>query len=793
MNDILFRNNNQGIVKRMAKRSIKAEKVRNVLIIITIAFSTCLILATMLYFFGTQRASLNRAEGMYQATISNLDEKTADVIKNDDRVLASFSYMLGMLDYGEYKVTVRSMDENLIQLAKYPAMNGRLPESENEVAVTQAFLDRKGLSVGIGDIIQLGMTGNKQDYIICGVLPNTDSNYTIYVTPSFVKKYAEQPLYIAYISAKGTDGLPEDSIKQYLNNITKEWEVESRDIDFSSYYFSLIRQRSSQYLMVIIFVILIVSLASALVIYSLFFVSIIRKTNEYGKLRTIGATARQIRRMVMTEGRTLFLIAFPIGFITGAMAGYALVPNGWNLFTVLGAGAFVALLMYFCVMFTVKHPAKLASAVTPIEAIRTSVENEETFNKHTKKLNRSLLPRNLAFINFSRNKKKTILTITSLGICGTLLMASSAYFNSVDPVNVAREVFPYGQIRIELGDYGSQSHNSEQFFELQKSNPLSPDLAEQIVNIEGVKDIKIYSGTVLNMTTPTGYENPCLADGFGTDQQELIQKYLLAGTADIQELIQNKGILIKQMPQWNELFGWEVSVGDKIILQIGANEPFETTVMGIVDESIPYGGNELMFIPLETLKSMMPIDNLNYQILIDTDDNDWEEVRKEISKILPTNARVYVTTLNAWVENYEGLLANYRTPVYVFILFIGVFGILNLLNTLITNVLVRKRELGVLQAVGMSSRQVSKMLLMEGLLYTFGAFFFSILFGTLFGILICKVFSAMSVLGEVSYHFPILEMTGFFVLILTAQVIFSLVTIKQLRSQSLVDQIRELA
>ncbi len=788
-----FDNDTRTIVQKLAKKNLKADMTRNVLIIVTIAFATCLIMATILYFFGGQRASRNSAEGMYQANISDLDDEAARIIQNDDRVLAGFSYLMGMIDYGEYKVTVRSMDENLMQLAKYPAIEGRLPETENEVAVTQAFLDRKGLSSRIGDTIRLGLTGDEQSYTVCGILPVTESNYAIYVTPSFVKNNAENPMYSAYIHAKGTDALSEEGLKKYIRGLAGEWGIELRDVDFSSYYFSLIRQRSFEYMTVITFVILIVALACALVIYSLFFVSIIRKTNEYGKLRTIGTTSRQIRQIVMKEGRRLSVTAIPIGLIVGAVAGHVLVPNGWAASTVLIVGAFVAILMYLCVMLTIRRPAKLASKVTPIEAIRYSAGNEEIIAKSTRRLKRSLSSSRLALINFSRNKKKTVLTIASLGVCGILLMTSSAYFNSIDPVEVARGVFPYGRIRIELGDYGSQSHNSEQFVELQRDNPLSSDLIQQLAAIPGVKDMRVYSGTVLNVTTPTGYENPFLADAVSIDRQAFLEEYLVAGTADLQELIENNGIVIKQSEQWAELFGWEVAIGDKVMVQAGSGERMEATVMGIVDENIPYGGYEMLLMPLETLSALMPVENLNYQVLLDTEDSDWERVREEVRTILPANARVYVTTLNAWAENYQDLLENYRNPVYIFILFIGVFGVLNLLNTLITNILTRKRELGILQAVGMSNHQISKMLLTEGLLYTLGVFMLSISFGTLFGILVCKVFSAMSVFGKVNYQCPTWEMAGFFILMLAIQVAFSLITIKQLRKQSLVEQIRELA
>lgn len=788
-----FENDTSAVVKKLAKRNLTADRTRNILIVMTIAFAACLIMATALYAIGTQRASRNHAAGMYQANISGLDDETACAIQNDDRVLAGFSFFLGMLDHGEYKVTVRSMDENLIRLAKYPALTGRLPETENEVAVTQALLDREGFTVQVGDTIPLALTGARQHYTVCGILPVTDSNYSIFVTPALIKEHAENPVYSAYINVQGTDGLPEESIKACIQSLAGEWGVDSKDVDFSGYYFALIRQRSLEYMTAVLFVIIIVILACVLVIYSLFFVSIIKKTNEYGKLRTIGTTARQVRRIVMKEGRSLSKIGIPIGLILGAAAGYALVPSGWAIHTVLIAGALVAVLMYLCIMLAVRHPAKLASKVTPIEAIRYSAGKDEVTAKSTKRLRRSLSDGRLALINFSRNKKKTILTVASLGICGILLMASSAYFNSIDPVNVARGVFPYGQVRIELGDYGSQSHSSEEFVELQGENPLSPGLTQRLAEIDGVKDMRVYRGTVLNVTTPTGYENPFLADAFSVDRQALLEEYLIAGTADLQELTANNGVVIKQSSQLAELFDWEVSIGDQLTIQAGTGERKEVTVMGIVDESIPYGGYELIYMPLETLSVLMPAENLNYQVLLDTADSDWEQVREEVRRLLPENARLYVTALNDWAENYKGLLANYRTPVYLFVLLIGVFGALNLLNTLITNVLTRKRELGVLQAVGMGRRQVSKMLLTEGLLYTAGAFVLSISFGTLFGVLLCRVFSAMSVFGEVSYHFPVWEMTGFFSLMLAVQIAFSFATIKQLRSQSLVEQIRELS
>lgn len=61
---------------------------------------------------------------------------------------------------------------------------------------------------------------------------------------------------------------------------------------------------------------------------------------------------------------------------------------------------------------------------------------------------------------------------------------------SIDPLEMARRIFPYGEIRLELGDYGPQAHNSEQYSELQKSNPLTEDFIGSIRGIDGVETVK---------------------------------------------------------------------------------------------------------------------------------------------------------------------------------------------------------------------------------------------------------------------------------------------------------------
>ncbi len=787
-----FENDTGAVIKKLAKRNLKTDKSRNILMIITIALAACLVMATTLYFFASQRASLNDAVGRYQAVIDEVDNDMITKLTNDDRVQVGVSSLLGLVSYGDYKLTVRSVDETLMKLAKYPDLEGKLPESTNEIAVTKAFLNRAGLSKSVGDTVSLNLGDGEKEYILCGILPVEDSNYSVYVSQSYIEKKAGAPAYSAYVRLNGSDGWSKSSIQAELSALCGELGIRPEKMQFSTYYISLIEQRGSQYVAIIAFISLIVALVCILVIYSLFYVSITRKTNEYGKLRTIGITGRQMKRIVFREGFFLSVIGIPIGILAGAAAGYILVPRGFHTLMVFAIAAITALFMYLCVMIAVIKPARTAARVTPIEAVRYAADHNDVAFRKTKSLHRSLSAKNLAFLNFARNKKKTALTVLSLGVCGVLLMSSSAYFNSIDPLAMARRSFPYGEIRLELGDYGPQAHDSEQYSELQKSNPLTEDFMELIRGIDGVEEVKTYQGTVLDVHMPTGDREPVVSEGFTPDSGKMLEQYLVEGTADLQELLHNNGILIENGPQWEETFGWEVSVGDELQIEAGG-QPRKVKVMGIVDADIPYGGYDTLFIPLEMLSEIVPAENLNYQFIVDTDDNKWEAVKDEIQKIIPSTSRLYVSTLDEWVGAYRDKLLNYRIPVYIFVMFIGVFGIINLLNTLITNILTRKRELGVLQAVGLSSRQLSKMLLTEGLFYIFGVLLISVSFGTLMGHLLCTVFSTMSLFGKVSYQFPTFEMFSFFLLMLAVWMLFSYLSIRQIKKRSLVDQIRELS
>ena len=231
-----FENDTSAIVKKLAKRNLKKDKSRNILIIITIALAACLIMATALYFFASGRRSLHDAAGRYQAVIDEADSGMITKLANDDRVQVGVSHLLGLVSCGDYRFTVRSMDETLMKLAKYPDLEGTLPESADEIAVTKAFLDRIGLSRSVGDRISLNLGDGEKEYMLCGILPAEDSNDSVFVSQAYIENKVSAPAYSAYIRLNGSDGWSKAAIQAELSALCGELGIEPRQMQFSTYY-----------------------------------------------------------------------------------------------------------------------------------------------------------------------------------------------------------------------------------------------------------------------------------------------------------------------------------------------------------------------------------------------------------------------------------------------------------------------------------------------------------------------------------------------------------------------------
>ena len=164
-------------------------------------------------------------------------------------------------------------------------------------------------------------------------------------------------------------------MKESILSIAKNMGIEEYDVRINTDYINA-SNPDPQVIAGGIIVALIIILSSMLVIYSIFYVSVINKVHEYGKLRAVGATKRQIRKIILREGFILSCISIPLGIAIGYLIGQVVIlkalkmdrygVGGMNIFIAIG----VAVITVISVLLSLLKPMKMACNISPVEAMR---------------------------------------------------------------------------------------------------------------------------------------------------------------------------------------------------------------------------------------------------------------------------------------------------------------------------------------------------------------------------------------------------------------------------------------
>ena len=410
----MLKNLNAGIIRRLAANSLKSDKKRNLFLIITIAFSACLMLTLSLKILG-ENTKVNRyMRGRYQTVFNDLSEQEIRELRERPEVEASGRKKgLCAPRIKDYTLNVEYADQSAASLLTYGNITGSWLETEEEVAVEEAYLEHLGLPAVPGQILPLDLgDGSVRDYTVSGVLmgENETRVYKVIVSEAYMQAVFDgNPRYDMYIRLKDTENDNMEILKDKVRAFAAANGVAENKVFYSSTYFSLGEDLPIEKILAILFCCVLIVIATSLVIYSLFYISVIAKTQEYGRLRVIGTTKKQIRRLVRKEGMFLSGIAIPAGLVLGCILGFLLVPEGWKWSISLLFVIVIGVITEAAVMISIRTPVKIASSVSPVEAVRISAAEEN--RKTGKRKRRKMTPLNLAILNFSRNKRKAVLTL----------------------------------------------------------------------------------------------------------------------------------------------------------------------------------------------------------------------------------------------------------------------------------------------------------------------------------------------------------------------------------------------
>ena len=557
-----FENDTGAIAKRVSNRSISANRKRNTFIVLTIALASALLSAIVLYGLGVIQETQDRNQKTAQIMYHAISEQQGQELYHQEEIAWVGEFLNAFSEQVNHStVHFTYANADMLKSQSMP-WSGDLPTFEDEIVVQGSFLDSLGYSNELGQTIQIPFSdGTIHDFKLTGILnvkTGDIGRYTAIISKESVRRqYGNRGMIDYYIGLKDAQSMSEEKATTYANTLAQQLGISDDNVIVRSTYFDLRDENRGSDMLFYFLIGFITFIGSGIVIYSIFYISVAGNIRNYGQLRTIGTTKRQIKKMVYREGKLLAAIAIPIGLVIGNVIGYFLVPAGWYWLTALCVTAGVGLFAFIIVMIAIHTPVKRAAAVSPLEALRYSDYKGEI--KESSVLHRKVTPASLAKMNLSRQKAKSVLTILSLSLGGVLVVLISTMLASYDGVAEARgRAFPVGEFNIKLNANQSFDTAHISLTELQRQNLYHDDFEKAIESIDGVTETVrwYYTDAEYSVNGNSGK----WIQGFRRDEQQNLEKERVAGTVDYDELIAGNGIVLLQGRA--DLYDIKAALGD---------------------------------------------------------------------------------------------------------------------------------------------------------------------------------------------------------------------------------------
>lgn len=812
---------------RVAYCNMRHYKSKNILIGIAIILTTLLLFVIPSIgkdMVEVNFAVINKIYPTWHALYRNVDESTVmKLAAHHDVKTYGLRSDAGYMNLEDATVSMMYMDRTGMELYKVKLKEGQLPQKENDIVVSKGILEALGQNGKIGDTITVpyqilkddGLDYTKEkDFRICGFLADNESSkeqkqYTSLVSEAFLKAEipVEQVKYRFLLQVNGQKGNTTADYTETIQNIARQFGISEDDMNINKEYLAA-NYVDPATIPVIVGIMLIVVLAGIITIYRVYYVSMNQRVREFGKLKAIGATKRQLRQIVLREGMGVALFAIPIGLLIGTVAvkvvllqfvehakdsnvliteAYKVVAKGevqlyyWWIYL-------LAIAVTLCTVYlSLMKPMRMAAKVSEIEAMRYQGGSKR--QKSSRKGYQFLNIGRLTKRNLAENKKKSTITIVSMAVTGIFVMMVATVLSCANPMESAKSSI-VGQYEISpIVESGNKEHPEYEWAEVQKNNPLNEGLKQQIEELDGVERVDVFtalkvSGGPFEEKIGTEFIN-----GVPEEYAEELKKGITEGNVTYEELKSgDKVILDRALLHWYP----DIKVGDKLKLNIhdGDNtfqKEIEVAAIGEYGRGLT---NYNCLIMAKEGAEKLTINNSSsyFQVIADKDYD--EALEASLQAIVDGSGRLQMRTWKNEYDTWENAIQMTRGACYAFIIILAAISIMNLINTMINSVHVRKKELGMMQAIGMSDRQLMKMLQLEGIFYTVGTLIISIGVGSLAGYPLFLYAKRTGMFDISTYHYPV---TAAIIIILTLFVIQMLLAIfiaKSVRKDSLIERIR---
>lgn len=836
------------ILHTLTIRSFQKNKGRNLAAVLAILLTTMMF--TTLFTLA-QSMEKHLAEMYLRQAGTKAHTSTKQITEEQIEKLASHP---NIVSYG--KTIVVGLAENLnltgrqveirsasSQYAKdafsYPTA-GRMPQSKDEIALDTLILERLGIQPKLGQQVTLEWRKDlsspkitSSTFTLCGFW---EGNLSVYASMAWV---SEDFALEACGGAAETDegqicGLRMMSINfADSKNIEEKTSVVLSDSGLPGLKFqtnltytpelqhSILMESLPMYAgMFLVF------LAGYLIIFNVFQISVASDIQFYGKLKTLGMTKKQIKRMLYSQGNLLSLTVIPIGLILGYLLGIVLLPvwiadEGTKAVVSANPVIFIgsALFTYITVMISCCLPAHLAGKVSPIEALRYTDTDTKGKQKKKKSKNGASLA-GMAFANLGRNRKRTILVICSLTL-GLVLMSFFYAQNASFDIEKYLINLTVADFQIDdatnknPGGYDPESQTIsnallteiEQAETLEKTGRLYSRQVEQTLSKQTCYNLNTFytqerldEFASYDPTFPSWKKTFDLAVGgaeipltvYGADglilEAAVSNFYILDGAYDAQKFAAGQSVLAIGATASPQEGSSTYSVGETVTIE---NRKF--TVMAVLLPLQPMVGGEHpafdlpLILPADTFTQLWPDSHLR-KYYFNVADEGIAAATSLLAEYQQTSEPgMNIISRQTMTKQYEAETRSAAVMGYTISIVTALVGILNFINSMVTAIISRKREFAMIQSIGMTKRQLRLMLTFEGLYYAAFTLAASYLLGAAaVGILVRSIAS-----NEYStFRFTLFPLVLCTPILLAFAVLIPYLCFKNLEKQSITERLR---
>lgn len=606
---------------------------------------------------------------------------------------------------------------------------GTFPETDREAVVNENI--RARLGTGVGDTVELTTPGgDTKQYLVTGIAENTaltaelDAFCIFLNVDGFLDLYGEEDSadqeLLYYVEFR-----PFCRIQQAIDEISRQFALSPEQVRQNAKVLMLMFQSGDLYLMQLYLVAAV--LAVLVVIAGVFMITasmnsqVAERTGFFGLLRCLGATRRQVIRFVRREALSLCRTAIPVGAASGVLVVWVLCGmlrlmspglfEGLPVFGVswpgIAAGAVVGLIT---VLLAAGAPARRASRVSPLTAVSG---NAGTVHAAKKTAGTRFFRIETALgIHHALGSRKNFFLVTGSFAFSIILFL--AFSTAIDFMHHA--ITPLRPSAPDL-----------YLLREDQTNEIPLGLAEELRGYPGVKRVFGRSHAEFPLE---GEGQNVIVLSYDIQQFQWAESALIEGS--LQDAVDGKGVVSVYRD------GNMSAPGSFVKILMGEQEQ-EVPVTGVLGD-VPYNYgldadtgqvtdlvicSEEMF---QRLTGETGYAVLDVQLRRDATDAQVQEIRRAMEEACGSD----VVYSDRRIRNQETRGASYSMSLFLygFLAVIALIGFFNIINNIAMSVSARMREYGAMRAVGMSTAQVTRMVVSETMTCTV----FGVLFGCMAGI-----------------------------------------------------------